>query len=90
MIIRTLLAAGLAAAIATSAANAVTLYNIDKKPHTLVYQPHGHKAMKLSLRANHYRNFDCKAGGQFSMGKANEACSAKTARIWIKNSKFAI
>jgi hypothetical protein len=87
VIIRTLAAAAMAASLMVSAANAVTVTNMEPTKANFVYTPNGGKAHHYSLAANHYRNFACKEGGTFTIGKLNETCTAKTEKILLKASK---
>lgn len=88
MIIRSLLAAGVAAGLMVSAANAVTIVNTDKTRETFVYVPKGGKAHHYSLAANHHIKLACSSGGTLMLGKSTEACTAKTTEIKIKSGKF--
>ena len=88
MITRILIATGLAAGLMVSAANAVTIVNMDKSAHKLVFTPKGGRAHHYSLAANHHRSVDCKAGGTFSLGKSSLTCDAMTAKITIKSGKL--
>ena len=90
MFIRSLIAAGVAAGLMVSAANAVTVVNTDKAKVAFVYTPHNGKAHHYTLAANHHRSFACKSGGTFTIGKSVESCSAKTAKILIKGGRLAI
>lgn len=88
MIVRSLIAAGLAAGLMVSAANAVTVVNTDKAKASFVYTPKGGKAHHYTLAANHHMKFFCSYGGSFTLGKSTEACTAKTSQIMIKAGKL--
>ena len=84
MIIRSLVAAGMAAGLMVSAANAVTITNMETAKASFIYTPKGGKAHHYTLAANHHMNLTCKNGGTFTLGSSNEYCTAKTAKILIK------
>ena len=87
MIIRTLSAAAMAAGLMVSAANAVTVTNMEPAKANFVYTPKGGKAHHYSLAANRHMNLACKDGGTLTIGKSNETCTAKTDKIMLKASK---
>jgi hypothetical protein len=87
MIIRTLAAAGMAAGLMVSAANAVTVTNMAPTKANFVYTPAGGKAHHYALAANRHINLACKNGGTLTIGKSNETCTAKTENIMLKASK---
>lgn len=88
MIIRILIASGLAAGLMVSTANAVTIHNMDKTAHDVMFTPKGGHALHRKLAAKHNRNEDCTSGGTFSLGKSTLKCNASTAHIWIKSGKL--
>ncbi len=88
MIIRTLLATVVVAALAVPAANAMTVVNADKSAEAFWFTPKHGKSQHVSLRSNHFITLDCKSGGTLKLSGNHETCSAKTARIWIKKGKF--
>ena len=90
MFIRTLVAATFAAGLMVSAAGAVTVVNAEKTKVSFVYTPKGGSAHHYTLAANHHRNFACKSGGTFTLGKSTETCTPDTARIMIKAGKLVI
>ena len=87
---RPLLAAVVVAGLAIPAASAMTVVNQDKTTAHFVFIPKHGKAMHVALKAHHYQSFDCKAGGELTLGKSTEVCSAKTAKVWIKGGKLVI
>jgi hypothetical protein len=87
MIIRSLIAAGMAAGLMVSAANAVTITNTESAKAYFTYTPKSGKPHSYTLAANHHMSLACKDGGTFTLGKSTENCSAKTAQILIKGSK---
>lgn len=88
--IRTLIATAVALSLAASAANAMTVRNDGPKAQTVVFTPKNGKAERVVLRANHYKTFDCKSGGEVALGKDVMACTATTAKITIKGNKLTI
>jgi hypothetical protein len=88
MIVRTLIAAVIAAPVFALAANAVTIVNSDRVPHHVAYVPTGGKAIKLTLKARQSKKLDCNAGGALTLGQATVACNVKSDKITIKNGKF--
>lgn len=90
MITRILIATGLATGLFVSAANAVTVTNLDKNSQSVTFTPKGGHAHHYNIAAHRDRSIDCKSGGELSLGKLTRTCDAKTARISIKNGKFAM
>ncbi len=88
MIVRTLIAAGLAAGLAVTAANAMTVVNSDKTGHEFSFTPKNGKLHRYTLAGHHHRTIDCRSGGTVALGKSVQSCDAKTARIFIKSGKF--
>lgn len=80
------LALGLAAAI--PAADAMTVTNADKATHKITVLPKGAMALHLDLKAKQSATVDCAKGCQFMLGKVKASYGGKTAKVWIKNSKF--
>jgi hypothetical protein len=89
MKIRALMAGALALAFIVPAANAMTVYNTDKTAHTVIFTPAKGKPQHIALKAHAHRTLSCSAGGTLAMGKISETCTAKTAKVMIKNGKFA-
>lgn len=90
MIARILLATGLAAGLAVSAANATTVVNADKTAHTLIItSKNGHHA-RLALAGHRHGHVTCTAGSMLTLGKSSLACHANTAKVFIKNGKLAL
>jgi hypothetical protein len=87
MMTRYLAAVAMAAGLMVSAANAVTVTNMAPTKANFVYTPAGGKAHHYTLAANHHVNLACKDGGTLTIGKSNEACTAKTSKIMLKASK---
>ena len=87
MMTRYLVAAAMAAGLMVSAANAVTVTNMEPAKANFVYTPKGGKAHHYTLAASHHVNLACKDGGTLSIGKSNETCTAKTEKIMLKASK---
>lgn len=87
MMTRYLVAAAMAAGLMVSAANAVTVTNMEPAKANFVYTPKGGKAHHYTLAANHKVNIACKDGGTLSIGKSNETCASKTEKIMLKASK---
>lgn len=88
MIARVFIATGLAAGLMVSAANAVTVSNMDKTAQRLVFTPKGGHAYHYTLSAHHNRTIDCKGGGTVALGKDIQSCDARTAKIAIKGGKL--
>lgn len=88
MITRIFIAAGLASGLMVSAANAVTITNLDKAPQNLSFTPKGGHVHHFTIAARHNRNIDCTGGGQLSLGKSTQICDAKSDRISIKGGKL--
>jgi hypothetical protein len=84
MITRILIATGFAAGLLVSAANAMTVSNLDNTAQRLVFTPKGGHAHYYTLAARHNRNLDCKGGGTLVLGKETHPCDGKTAKIVIK------
>ncbi len=90
MIIRTLIATAAATGFLATAASAMTVVNADKVIEYFVYTPKGGKAQHLALKPHHYKTLSCRSGGELALGKATQACTASTSKIWIKSGKFVI
>ena len=88
--IRTFIVAAIATGLAVSGASAMTVYNADKGKETFVYTPKGGKPHHITLSGNHHRSISCRDGGTLVLGKSTATCTAKTARVWIRNGKFVI
>lgn len=88
MLARILIASSLAAGLMVTAANAVTVTNMDKTTRTVIFTPTGGKAHNYTLAASHHRSFDCSKGGTLMLGKASATCDAKTAKVTIRSGKL--
>lgn len=88
MIIRTLIAAAAAAGFLATAASAMTVVNADKATEYFVFTPKGGKAHHLVLKPNRHMTLSCRHGGELTLGKQSQSCTANTSKIWIKSGKF--
>ncbi len=83
-------AATLAFLASMPAANAMTVTNIDKAAHRLTIAPRGAAVRHVMLKPNHFTSVADKAGGRLWLGKVKADYTARTAKVWIKNGKFAL
>jgi hypothetical protein len=83
-----LIAAALALSATVTSANALTLVNSDKVSHAVMVTPHGGKAHRLVIKANHAGSYDCAKGCELRLGSHKAHFDAKTQKIWIKDGKF--
>ncbi len=90
MIIHTLIAAATAVGLLATAATAMTVVNSDKATEYFVFTPKHGKAHHLALKPSHHLSLSCRHGGELTMGKQSQACTASTSKIWIKSGKFVI
>ena len=90
MITRTLIAAATAVGLLATAASAMTVVNSDKATERFVFIPKHGKAHHLALKSGHHMSLSCKHGGELTLGKQSQACTASTSKIWIKSGKFVI
>jgi len=84
-----LVASALALAIAIPAANALTVVNQDKTAYKLTVTPKGGKVQHLTLKASGSANANCKNGCDISFGDQKATYDGKTAKVMIKDGKFA-
>ena len=70
-----------------SAANAVTVTNMEHAKASFIYTPKGGKSRHYTLAANRHMNLSCKGGGTLALGKQSEACTAKTEQILLRAHK---
>jgi hypothetical protein len=90
MIIRTLIASAAAAGFLATAASAMTVVNADKATEYFVFTPKHGKVQHMALKLNRHVTLSCRHGGEITMGKQSQACTASTSKIWIKSGKFVI
>jgi hypothetical protein len=72
------------------AASAATITNEDKATHHLSFLPKHGKVIHTALKSGKDWTVDCSKGGVIMLGKAKQTCDAKTDKLMIKGSKFAV
>lgn len=90
MLNRAIIATVLAAAFLTVPAGAMTVKNKDQATAVLLYTPKGGAARRMEVAAHHSVDVDCRSGGRLQLGKSSAICTAKTAKVVIKNGKLVI
>jgi hypothetical protein len=79
----------LALMAAAPVANALTIQNDDKTPHTLSITPTGGKAMDVSIKASAKADVDCSKGCTIALNGKTEKVDAKAKIVTITAGAFA-
>lgn len=90
MNIRILFLSALAVGTFATAANALTVTNLDNAAYTLKVTPTAGKAMDVAVKAKANAEIDCKAGCSVTLNGKSQVFDGKAVKFMIKGAAIAL